>query len=397
MRNWLAALPLFALAACGGGGTDAQTAGSVAPPTGSGGTGTAPTPTPAHFLDVSVAKTTQALGGLHSLEVTETGVPLMTGNELYQGNASTVRTGSGEITYDPRDGIFTVTLADQKAGVNLSNTRFQDPAHRTDFGGRREPQWGVPKQSDVPDFNFLQSAGGEASETRFDGITFFYQRPGSQTAHVSLAGYVHNTFTPGSVPLANEANSKSRYERGAFVFGDLTTRSQVPVSGTAAFSGGLLATMVTNTSLDAQGYPTYFQWIIGTSTINVDFGAATWTLGLSGRATAASSPFGAVPDARVGVPEGSLFSAQGGGKINLTGTGGFTGEFASAFFTRTTTGEKVPVYDRVNPANSTAGANSIDGAFYGPNGVNVGGGFRLVGGRPDQRVDILGAFTGAKK
>ena len=29
--------------------------------------------------------------------------------------------------------------------------------------------------------------------------------------------------------------------------------------------------------------------------------------------------------------------------------------------------------------------------------VNVGGNFRIVGGVPDQRVDIQGAFTGAKK
>ena len=42
-------------------------------------------------------------------------------------------------------------------------------------------------------------------------------------------------------------------------------------------------------------------------------------------------------------------------------------------------------------------ASSIDGSFYGPNAVEVGGSFRIVGGVPDQRVDILGAFTGAKK
>ena len=37
-----------------------------------------------------------------------------------------------------------------------------------------------------------------------------------------------------------------------------------------------------------------------------------------------------------------------------------------------------------------------DGAFYGPNGEEAGGGFRIVGGKPDERVDIVGAFVGKK-
>jgi hypothetical protein len=44
--------------------------------------------------------------------------------------------------------------------------------------------------------------------------------------------------------------------------------------------------------------------------------------------------------------------------------------------------------------------SSLDGAFYGPGGsaekLEVGGGFRIVGGTPDQRIDIMGAFTGKK-
>ncbi len=39
-------------------------------------------------------------------------------------------------------------------------------------------------------------------------------------------------------------------------------------------------------------------------------------------------------------------------------------------------------------------ANTIDGSFYGPNGEEVGGTFRLSNGVPDNRVDILGVFTG---
>ena len=34
---------------------------------------------------------------------------------------------------------------------------------------------------------------------------------------------------------------------------------------------------------------------------------------------------------------------------------------------------------------------------YYPDAKNVGGSFRINGGIPNQRVDILGAFTGVKK
>ncbi|MDB5710610.1 MAG: transferrin binding protein-like solute binding protein, partial [Sphingomonas bacterium] len=40
--------------------------------------------------------------------------------------------------------------------------------------------------------------------------------------------------------------------------------------------------------------------------------------------------------------------------------------------------------------------SSIDGAFDGPNGEELGAGFRIVGGTPDQRIDILGVLTGKK-
>jgi hypothetical protein len=82
---------------------------------------------------------------------------------------------------------------------------------------------------------------------------------------------------------------------------------------------------------------------------------------------------------------GATFNASASGSIDLINKGGFSGQVGSASFTQggTTT--------QVNIAGS-----SIDGAFYGPNAQEVGGGFRVVGGTPDQRIDILGAFTGKK-
>ena len=68
----------------------------------------------------------------------------------------------------------------------------------------------------------------------------------------------------------------------------------------------------------------------------------------------------------------------------MINAGGFLGQINSASF--------------VNPNSQrfdlTIAGSSIDGAFFGPIGQEVGGGFRIVGGVPDERIDIIGAFTG---
>ena len=153
MRAMLAvlSLPLLSLAACGGGG-DTISLGTIAPPV-AGGSGTAggtgggagggtggvtptPTSTPTSFLDVSTTTSFDAVGGLHSIDVTDTG------SSLYTGNAGTVAAPSGTITFNPRSGIFTVALADTDAGVSHT-VNYQDPAHRTASGNL---------QAEVPDF-----------------------------------------------------------------------------------------------------------------------------------------------------------------------------------------------------------------------------------------------------
>jgi hypothetical protein len=402
----IAALPLLALTACGG-ASGPQSAGTIAPPagggSGSGGTGggvggNTPTPTPSpaatQFLDVATETTFSAVGSLQSLKVTESGQFNVTGPLLYQGNASTVRAPTGSVTYNPRDGIFSIAFADDKAGVNQS-VRFQDPAHRT-----QTTLWGVP---DLAGFNYLEAVGPSARAAtpgdlgRNDSITFFYQRPGAQTTYVSLAGYVRNAYEPTADPLVFNAASTSNFDRGAMVFGEQTLRSQIPVTGSASYSGGMLATMVVNTSANSST-PNYFQWITGTADITINFANATFTnLMLSGTVSPATYGGVQLPSNATGVPGGSTFNAVGAGTVDLTRTGGFSGKFSSVSFTPVNGGSAIPVYDAVNPANSVAGANSIDGTFFGPNAVNIGGNFRVVGGKPDERVDILGAFTGAKK
>lgn len=389
MRSLIAALPLLALTACGG-ASGPESVGSVAPPAGSGGSGgtggsvtptpsptPTPTPTPTHFLSIAAAKTFDAVGSFHSLQRDGT-----TGGVLYRGNASTVRTPSGTVNYDPRDGIFTINFVDDKAGIATADFRYQDPVHRTELMNFATPAYGVPA---LADFNYLQAVGPANAAETIDRVTFFYQRPGSSAYHVSLAGYVRNTFpVPGS---AGEATAVSTYERGAMVFGDQTARAQIPVSGTGTYTGGLLATMVANSN--------YFQWISGTSQVSIDFGRATMSMLLTGTVDAAYTNGIPAGTGDLFIPTGAVFSASGSGTIDLVRNGGFTGQFNSVTFTAGTTTSVV--YEPVNPSSPSAGANSIDGAFFGPSAVNVGGNFRIIGGLPGQRVDILGAFAGAKQ
>lgn len=364
-------LPLLALAACGGGGS-ANSLGSVAPPTGGTGSGTGgtvtptPTPTPTSFLDVSAATQYSAVGALQSLVISDNNGQI---SSLYQGNASTVATPSGSITYSPRDGIFTMTLADTSAGVSR-NVRFQDPGHRTDFSGLSNPPLEVPNYTG---FNYLEAADGATT------TTFFYQRPGGTTSYVSLGGFVHSEKSDTTAAYSTE--------HGVFAFGSRTSGLQVPVKGTGHFDGDFIATMVSNQNV--------FQWMKGTSSVDVDFAKSSLALSFNGTVGAAYFQNTSVPDSALYTPSGSTFAATGTATFDSS-RAGFSGAMSSASFTTGGTTTAVD-FGKVSTGSSTAGASSIDGSFYGPNAVELGGNFRIVGGVPNQRVDILGAFTGAKK
>ncbi len=359
-------LPLLSLAACGGGADSGTLSlGSIAPPL----TTTTPTPTsaPTSFLDVSTTTTFDAIGGMHSLNVDATGA------SLYQGNASTVATPSGTISYSPRDGIFTVTLADAKAGVTHT-ANYQDPAHRTTNTQLEVPQFST--------FNYLEAAAATNSAD-----TFFYERPGNVASYVTLAGFVHRTTTD---PTTGAFTS----EHGVLAFGSKTSLLQVPTTGAGHFDGDFLATMITGgTSGSSINSP--LQWLSGSSSTDVDFGKLTVALALSGTVSKTYVNDVAVNDFATGIPTGATFTANGTATLSALRSG-FTGKFLSAYFTAG--GVKTIVdFSAISAGSNTAGASSIDGTFYGPNAVNVGGSFRITGGVPDQRVDILGAFVGAKK
>jgi hypothetical protein len=425
MRTLLMSASLLALAACSGGGP--QTVGGNAVPGGATGTGAA-TALPdqyAEFAKPTSAHTYTAIGGTQKFTYLTDG-RLREGqqNQLYAGNATTARDSGISVSYDPRDGIYTLAVADPKSGA-ATNVRFQDPAHRTDFGGAREPQWGVPNL-DVPvdknvrfleigsgtgvyypGSNTIPSSGEPGSST--DATTLFFEVPGTTTKYVGYAGYIRNRITTGlgnvggvSVPTQN-----FDIERGAFAFGALTSQGAVPKTGSGRYSGAMLATMVNNPTLDTTDAPSYFQWISGTSTVNVDFGTSKVDLAFNGTVSAPQvDRFTVFPGQtpQVAIAAGSTFAATGTAAIDLVRNGGFAGTMSEATF-KNASGETLqrllpPANVRENTkVEGVIAGSSVNGAFYGPGGTvaetEIGGGFRIVGGTPDQRIDIVGAFTGA--
>ena len=418
MRTCLLLLASTSLAACGGAGV--QSVGSVAAPS-SGATGaSAGSVSPHTFVNPTDPKTYSAIGGVHAFRYTTNNIdgnpatpvidPSSTQyNQLYAGDASTARNSGITVTYNPRDAIFDIAIA-QPLGNVTQTTRFQDPAHRTNFGGAVGPQGGVPNltaagANNLPGINYLEVGSG-SGPARFDpaestifpvgdqgytqsGTTFFYQRPGTTTRYVTFAGFIRNALTISQVTPINGTpylENNFTLERGAFTFGERTGNSSVPITGTGTFNGSMLATLVFNNLIDTNaGAPTYFQWMTGTSRATVNFAANSFTLALAG--TVMAPMFDTYTSRVFTLQNGATFAASGSGRIDLVTAGGFLGQFQSAAFTQPGGG---------TPLALNIAGSSIDGAFYGPAAEEVGGGFRIVGGTPDERIDILGAFTGAK-
>jgi hypothetical protein len=199
---------------------------------------------------------------------------------------------------------------------------------------------------------------------------------------VTFAGYLRNTAAVSYDFDTALTTQVSTLERGAFAYGQITSNDAVPTSGTGTFDGTMLATMVFNDQPDITGnLDTYMQWIAGSASTSVNFGANTFSLSLDG---SVGAPMFDGTSGQQSVLEGAKFFANGGGDINLVSAGGFFGQFNEAWF--------------VNPDNTrldlVIAGSSINGAFYGPKAQEVGGGYRIVGGTPDERIDILGTFVG---
>ncbi len=402
MRYVLILLATTTLSACSGAGPTTVGAKAV-----TGGTVAATGSTSPHtFVKPTEKRTYGALGSVQHYEYTTDFRPLDPAGksqwqygQLYAAEGSTSRASGYAITYDPRDAVFDVQLKADPSRVNISN-RFQDPIHRTDFGGAREPQGGVPNYeadgylyvqvgstttAPLPVYDLAQSSVFPVGprESARDFRTFFYQKPGTVTQFVTLAGFVRNSTVIPKDDTVNYIYQNHTLERGVFAYGERTSIDEVPKLGSATYTGPLLSSLVYNPLRDTDNSaPTYFQWMRGNATTTVDFVKGSFNVALTG---VVSAPEFDIFTSRVHVlSAGSTFVASGGGLLELIRAGGFVGQFQSASFTLPT-GTVLPV--------AIAGS-SIDGAFFGPKGEEVGAGFRIVGGNPDERIDIIGAFTG---
>ena len=425
MRKLVGILSLGMLAACSGGGP--ESAGSSAPAgsqtTAGVGTFVAPTVTKSYQAQGAVqsygytynetvhydktASTDASTGAVtHTVDpATRTLIGSSQNPQLYFANAATVRNPGITVTYDPRNAQFTLVIAQD--GVS-QNATFQDPAHRTTYATAAARQAGIPNlelpgATDWRDkgVQYLQADNGSGDGTT-DRITFFYELPGTTTKYVTYAGYVRTRYEAPTVTVGNDTDSeqvatlgvKTQHERAALVYGELTQNNAVPTTGTATYTGNMIASTINNPGL-ATDRNSYFQWIAGTATTTVDFAANSVATSLTGTVGAPlldarpiASPTAipdTVPKQNVAIPEGATFAATAAARIDLVGTGGFTGTFSDARFTNGASVQKVDIV-----------GSSLDGAFYGPKADEVGASFRIVGGVPDQRVDVIGSFTGAK-
>lgn len=407
MRHYLLLSTTCLLAACGGGG---ETTISTPPP--------AANPEAAHnFVHPTDPKTYQGIGASHVFEyVTDERGCCNQQAQTYAGNASTARDSKISITYNPREAVYTLQLKDPLSGAD-AQTRFQDPASRTDFGGAKEPQWGVREMAN-PNINYLQAGDGDPRSpyrlsgtglidpgdndrapsgtdgSTYQSTTLFVLEPGSETNYVTYAGYVRNAFTFGTLETETGAFDTITHhlERGAFAYGERTENNSVPKTGSGTYSGSMVASMIFNPTLDdlnpngsSGAIASYFQWIEGTANLAVNFANSTVDLALGGKVYAPSYDYYTSPT-DTAIKDQATFAARGSGTINMVNFGGFKGEFSSASFTNPNGAQY-----NVNIAGS-----SIDGTFFGPNAEEAGGGFRIVGGNPDERIDILGAFVGKK-
>lgn len=434
MRNLAILLTATALAACGGGAQSVSGTATVGGAAAGGGTTTTTNAPYTQFAAPTVTKTYSGIGGSQAFDyITDTRFCCGQQGQTFGANTSTVRSSGIQISYDPSNAVFTLVVNDPNSGAN-AQTRFQDPASRTNFGGAVEPQWGVPNLANTG-FRYLQAGDGNPLSphdrsgtglisdgtnsypvdgtpgSTYQSTNLFYELPtttatGTSNRYVSLAGYIRNSISWTDLALPSGGTTKQvkwHLERGAFAYGMLTDQAAVPKTGSGTYTGTMLATMVYNPTFDGSygaALPTFFQWIEGTSTTTVDFATSAVTLGLTGTATAPAVDYAQTRDASGNlvlrpysspvastIAAGATFTASGTATINLVTTGGFTGQFGSAGFSATTNGAPTSI----NIAGST-----INGAFFGPVAEEVGGGFHIVGGTPDQRIDIVGAFKGKK-
>jgi hypothetical protein len=408
----------MALAACESVGTPTLSGQSTVPTTtttttGSSGVGTTaanPTPTGTTSLSTAVAPTTltpavlgtpttgsPTLGGLTgprsfnsasaSQRYTNSG-----GGEIYEGNQPITINDGFVITRDPRDATYIVVIKGQN--TIAANTRYQDPAHRTNYAGASASLARLSVQPSVDyDLSTLlpnianteyYASGSVSADTPVTvrKTILFTERVGtaaSSTQYVSWAAY-------WQYDAAGEAAKRVQtLQRSSAVFGFNTLAQNVPTTGNATYNGGFYADAIDGNQ---------FYTLAGTSTFGVNFVTNQGTFGLNGKFVSAG-PNEPSFAARLG----QTFTAGGDFALVRPETAGsatsttapigvFSGKVTSLALGGTTY-EYLPNETKLLAFQGS----SVEGGFFGPRAEEIGATFRIVGGTPDQRLDITGAAT----
>ena len=321
----------------------------------------------------------------------------VTSGVLYEGSQPQGLSSEVTIDFNPRDHVYTVTA--KTAGFDNS-ARHQDPAHRTSYQQQLVPT--------VSNYAYGESGTGtittntvNARSTDLVNSTIFVRDVSTatgQTQYVTIGGYVRQAYTETEVTRSSTADTltvgvdfTTDINRSVFAYGINSADKNVPRSGTATFRGDMLIQAIITPQLTPLGDD--FRTISGTSTTTVDFGSGKLGLALSG------SVVGFIGDTR-------SFSATGSADIvrqtKDTDSSRFTGKIDSWSFGYAGTppvGAVGSSYNLTSAATNIVvptAASTVEGGFFGPTATEIGGAFRIIGLRTDERIDFLGAFVGTK-
>jgi hypothetical protein len=327
--------------------------------------------------------------------------------EKYGGDQPIGINANVAITRNPRDATFNIVINGQDD--IKANRRFQDPAHRTlaaTINARSvDPSTGSINAAsiftvpDSPNFEYYRTFdrktfSGDDRIEFYDQILFF-ERPGTVTKYVTWVAYwdgVNIQDTDGSAYISSDQNGNpleegyriiysniNQYQRTASVFGINTKAKDVPKTGTAQYAGSLFANTIQGGTLDT---------ILGTSTTSVNFADNSMKFAMKGNFTATNRLFEATGIGNIVRPDIPNTALNPGAAQPLSS---FRGTIDSLKINGVSYR-----FESITSLPFTYQASSIEGGFFGPKVEEVGGAFRIVGGEPNTRLDILGAFTGKK-
>jgi hypothetical protein len=302
-------------------------------------------------------------------------------NTYYEGSQPKGSVSDVTIDFNPRDAVYSIKA--NTASIT-ADARLQDPQHRTVYQQGLVPNLSNYKYKEA--LTGSNTPGLNTNATERDINTIFVRDVGTgagQTQYVTIAGFVKQIYKEKEVSRPSQPETmtvgvdfESDIARSVFTYGVNTAYKDIPKSGSSTYTGDMFAHVIITRQNNNTGND--LRSIVGTSSTNVDFGSGKSNLTLAGNVT------GFAGDTRAFAATGAMDIFK---PIKDTETSIFTGAISSWSF------------GTYNTANGTAvptAASTVEGGFFGPNAAEIGGAFRIIGNRPDERIDFLGAFTGRK-